>query len=334
MTLLFLFASIGVLNGLIAVFYLVVKRQRTVSDIYFAGLVLMLCVRIGKSILLYFFSEVDLLILQLGLSACIFIGPFFYLYLRSLRKVQQSFARIDLIQLTLLLVAIISVGVIYPYNRYPEYWNPEIVQGIYVIWGVYFLLGIREAYLLIGLNHKTLRDNHKYLIIIVLGVSLITISYQLALYVGFTYIWGAFIFSFFFYLIGLRALFKFKTIVPQSKPRKLDDGEEIFQKINSLMKNEKLYINQNLKLEDIAKKLGVNRHAVSQVMNEVYGLGYAHYIKSHRIAEAQVLIKTRSELSLEGIGYEAGFKSKSVFFESFRKLVGCTPAAYKKQLKT
>lgn len=98
------------------------------------------------------------------------------------------------------------------------------------------------------------------------------------------------------------------------------------------MENEKLYMNQDLKLEDIAKELGLGRHAISQVMNEIYGLGYAHYIKSYRIAAAKELIKTRAELSLEGIGYEAGFKSKSVFFESFRKLVGCTPAGYKKQL--
>ena len=337
MNFIFLFASIGVINGVVAAFYLLIKKHRTISDIYFAGLVLMLCIRIGKSVLLYFFSGVDLFILQLGLSACIFIGPFFYLYIKSLRKVQQEFNTSDVLQLFILLVFIVAIGVIYPYPYYPEYWNPEIVQVIYVVWGTYFLLGLREAYLLIipGSNSsKERKEDHKYLIIIVLGVTLITISYQLALHIGFTYIWGAFIFSFFFYVLGIRALLKIKPIVPQSKPRKLEDGEAILQKINSLMDNEKLYVKQNLKLEDIAKELGVNRHAVSQVMNEVYGLGYAHYIKSYRIEEAKQLIKVRAELSLEGIGYEAGFKSKSVFFESFRKLVGCTPAGYKKQLKT
>lgn len=336
MKFLFLFASIGVINGLIAAFYLLTKKNRSISDVYFAGLVLMLCIRIGKSVLLFFFSDVDQLILQVGLSACIFIGPFFYLYMKSLRKVQQEITRNDRLQLQLLLAGIVVVGLIYPYASYPEYWNPEIVQGIYVVWAIYFLLGIREAYLLIAPNadFESFKEHEKHVITIVLGVSLITFSYQLALHVGFTYIWGAFIFSFFFYLLGIRALLKIKPIVPQSKPRKIEGGEAILEKINALMDTKRLFTNQNLKLEDIAKQLGVNRHVVSQVMNEVYGDGYAHYIKSYRIAEAKQLIKTRTELSLEGIGYEAGFKSKSVFYESFRKLVGCTPAGYKKQLET
>ena len=242
-----------------------------------------------------------------------------------------------LLQLLLLLLAIASVGLIYPYASYPEHWNPEIVQGIYVVWAIYFLLGFREAYLHVTpaiYNLRALREDQKYLVIIVLGVTLITVSYQLALHIGFIYIWGAFLFSFFFYFLGIRALFSIKPIVPQSKSKKLEDGEAILERINALMDTERLYANQDLKLEDIAKEIGANRHLISQVMNEVYGHGYSHYIKNYRIAEAKELIKTRAELSLEGIGYESGFKSKSVFFESFRKLVGCTPAVYKKQFET
>ncbi|MEO1257041.1 MAG: helix-turn-helix domain-containing protein, partial [Bacteroidota bacterium] len=72
---------------------------------------------------------------------------------------------------------------------------------------------------------------------------------------------------------------------------------------------------------------------LSQTLNEAYS-GYTQYIKTFRIEEAKSLIKNRPDLSLEGIGYEAGFKSKSVFFESFKKQVGVTPSTFKKQLKT
>ncbi|MEM9895037.1 MAG: helix-turn-helix domain-containing protein [Bacteroidota bacterium] len=81
------------------------------------------------------------------------------------------------------------------------------------------------------------------------------------------------------------------------------------------------------------KKIDISRHALSQAMNETYSFGYNHYIKKYRIAEAKRLIVTRPDLSLEGIGYEAGFRSKSVFFESFKRHVGCTPASFKMEMK-
>lgn len=334
MNILFLLASLGVINGVLVSTYLLFRKDKKLADIYFAGMILMLCIRIGKSIHYRFFPETDRLILQLGLSACIFIGPFFYLYIKAFKNRQKRHQTKDIVLLVLLLIAIIAVGILYPYRSNPDLWNTIIVRGIYLVWALFTLFALYQAYSLLKQSTWKSTNEKHYFQVILIGIVFITLTYQLALHIGFTYLWGSFIFSILFYVLAFRGLATGKSITPKTPTIKLIDGELMLQQIKELMQHEKLYRKQDLKLEDIASGTGLSRHEVSQVLNETYNYGYTHYIKELRIKEAKELIATRPDLSLEGIGYESGFKSKSVFFESFRKMVGSTPAAYKKQVET
>jgi len=150
LNLLFPFASLGVINGLLVSFYLLFRRNRSIADCYFAGLILAFCLRIGKSVLLYYVDPSNLIIRQVGLSACIFIGPFSFLYTRSVAEDRTSAKSSDLWLLLTLLIVIVSVGLVFPYPVYPAYWNPKIVQGIYAIWAVFLILGLRKVYSLLG----------------------------------------------------------------------------------------------------------------------------------------------------------------------------------------
>jgi len=337
MDLLFPIASLGVINGFVVSLYLLFRKQKSIADIYFAGLVVAFCIRIGKSVLVYYSTKTDPLVLQIGLSACIFIGPFFYLYLKSLRAGHAKFPKSDIYLLAALALIITGIGLLFPYRQFPAYWNPEIVQFIYTVWMVFIVLGIIKAWQILGWGLITpwkLTGDRRYLALTVISVILITITYQLALFVvSFTYIWGAFIFSISFYVLGFRAL-RNKSIAAKSVNKKVEGGAEILSQLNDLMNKEKLFKDKNLKLDDLASKLNLSRHMLSQVLNETEALGFANYIKKLRIEEAKTLIITHTHMSLEGIGYEAGFGSKSGFFEAFRKIEGCTPAAYRKQIDT
>ena len=166
MSVLFLLASLGVINGALVAGYLFLKRPRTVSEVYFAGLLLALCIRIGKSVIFYFSEEVDLFILQIGLSACIFIGPFFYLYIRSLRQHSQTFDTKDHILLAGLLVAMVVAGLIFPYHSRPDIWNGYIIYGIYSVWVGFTLAGLYHWWQMLGtaLKHpRKLNGEQQYL---------------------------------------------------------------------------------------------------------------------------------------------------------------------------
>ncbi|MEM6699288.1 MAG: helix-turn-helix domain-containing protein, partial [Bacteroidota bacterium] len=57
---------------------------------------------------------------------------------------------------------------------------------------------------------------------------------------------------------------------------------------------------------------------------------FSLYINEYRIKAACELLRTHHQFTLEGIGYEVGFRSKSNFYASFKKLKGCTPSQFVK----
>jgi AraC-like DNA-binding protein len=63
-------------------------------------------------------------------------------------------------------------------------------------------------------------------------------------------------------------------------------------------------------------------------LNDKLGKGFTLYVNEHRIQEACRILSTDENLTIEAIGEEVGFNSKSTFFSAFKKLKGMTPAMY------
>lgn len=329
---LFLFASIGVVNGFLVSVYLLFKKGKPTSDVYFAGLLACLSVRIGKSIIYYFDRQTDLLILQVGLSFCVFIGPFFYLYLRSRFRNDSHVLRSDKLLLLILAVGIVVVGLIYPYRQHPDIWNGILIYWIYGIWIFFTLLGLSILFF----DRQSLTDltghDRRYLISIVLAYLFITITYQSALFFGIFYIWGSLIFTISFYYLMFRVVTRKESVLPHTPQHPLENADQLMRKLKMLMKDTKPYLDPGLRLEDLASLMELSRHQLSRLLNEVYPHGFSQFIKEHRVQESKELIISHPEWSLDGVGHEAGFSSRSSFFEAFKKVESMTPAVYRKSL--
>lgn len=333
MSVLYLLSSLGVINGLLIGAFLVFRNQNKVANAYLGGLLLVLSLRIGKSVFYYFEDNVDLLILQIGLSACTFIGPFFYLYTKAIYRQHRKIHTKDVMLLLLLLVSIVSIGLIYPYRTQPDIWRGYVVYGIYITWGVFSLMGLYYAVKMLKpviLKPSEMSKPQQHLAILTIAMLIINLTYQMALYGLFTYIWGALIFSFTLYFLLGRMLLSSKFFSPKSTDQPLANASKKLEELNVLMDTEKPYINQKLKLDDLAAQSGLSKHSLSKLLNEEYRYGFAQYVKEFRVKEAKQLIHTRNELSLEGIGFEAGFSSKSSFFDAFKKITNSTPSEYRK----
>ncbi|MEL7269858.1 MAG: helix-turn-helix domain-containing protein [Bacteroidota bacterium] len=110
------------------------------------------------------------------------------------------------------------------------------------------------------------------------------------------------------------------------------DIETITQGLKVLMEEEKIYIQPDLKLSDLASKIKVSTHTLSQFLNERLGKSFPSYINEYRIQEAKQLIQSDHRIKLEAVAYDSGFNSKSTFNSAFKKITGVTPSKFKEQL--
>lgn len=91
-----------------------------------------------------------------------------------------------------------------------------------------------------------------------------------------------------------------------------------------------LFLNSNFSLEEAAKELKVTKHILSQYVNEILGKSFSSLVKEYRIEKAKQLLQTEKNYTIESLGYDIGFNSKSTFFTAFKKITGLTPAEYQK----
>jgi AraC-like DNA-binding protein len=108
----------------------------------------------------------------------------------------------------------------------------------------------------------------------------------------------------------------------------------IHENLERLIKDDKFYTQRNLTLQDLALKLQINKNVLSQYLNQNLNQNFYTYINSLRVQEAQKLLleKITKKYSLEGIGYMAGFNSKTTFNTVFKKQTGMSPSEYMAKL--
>lgn len=108
-------------------------------------------------------------------------------------------------------------------------------------------------------------------------------------------------------------------------------ANSLAQRLADLMHCEQLFLEPELRLDDLARRLDASKHHVSQVINEQLGLSFFEYVNSLRIEAArQMLARTsKSEKNIIEIAYAVGFNNKVSFNNTFKKLTGLTPTEFR-----
>ena len=120
------------------------------------------------------------------------------------------------------------------------------------------------------------------------------------------------------------------TLSYASSTLKNVDIEARLQRLNELMKSNKLYQNENLNLTMVAEEMQMNSHQLSELINVHFGMGFSRYIREQRIKEAKSLLVSEPNASILSIGLETGFKSQSNFYSAFKEITGLSPGDYRK----
>ncbi|MDY0198938.1 MAG: helix-turn-helix domain-containing protein, partial [Tenuifilaceae bacterium] len=115
---------------------------------------------------------------------------------------------------------------------------------------------------------------------------------------------------------------------------KESDIENYVSKLKLFMATEKPYLEANLSLPELAKKIEIPSHHLSRVINEHFGVNFFDFVNQYRIEEVKSRISNPDfeNLSFLGIAYDSGFNTKSAFNRVFKKMTGLTPSEYKKKI--
>lgn len=99
--------------------------------------------------------------------------------------------------------------------------------------------------------------------------------------------------------------------------------------LEELVEGQRLYLNKNLTLADLAQAMNTNRTYVSNYLSQVRGQTFYDYINQLRIEHISIpMLKEHPEYTLEYVATESGFASISTFRRAFIKLTGQTPRQY------
>lgn len=108
-------------------------------------------------------------------------------------------------------------------------------------------------------------------------------------------------------------------------------GESIKRKMEQLLREEQVFKENELRLDDLAAYLNTGRHQLSQVINEHYGVNFFELINRYRIEHVKRLMADAAynQHTIIQIAYEAGFNNKVSFNRYFKRETGVTPSAYR-----
>ena len=106
-------------------------------------------------------------------------------------------------------------------------------------------------------------------------------------------------------------------------------------KIISIIEKERAYFDPEYRLNNLANSCNLSVHKVSQVINQIQGVGFSDFINRYRVEEAKkMLISEKYKIyTIIAIAHEVGFSSKTAFYNAFNKVCEVSPSAYVKEHK-
>ena len=137
------------------------------------------------------------------------------------------------------------------------------------------------------------------------------------------------------YLFQLIAKLTEKKLIQlnQKKGISITDDNSYYKEICTLMEEEKRYRDPEIKLATLSKEINISANYLSQVINALSGHNFSDFINSYRIKEIKSKLSHPAfvEYPVLSIGLEAGFNSKSAFYNSFKKHTGMSPTVFREK---
>ncbi len=109
--------------------------------------------------------------------------------------------------------------------------------------------------------------------------------------------------------------------------------DDTFDKLLHYFDTEKPFLNPQLKIEDVANSLNINRKTLSTTLADRAGMHFISFVNDYRVREALKLLGSSDyqNIKIEYIARESGFGSKVSFYNAFTQVTGYKPSSYREK---
>jgi len=284
-------------------------------------------------------------------------GPLFFLYARALTEESFRLGWKDLTHLLPFafgLAASFSAGALQPGAPARGFLDVSILVIMVCQASVYLYFVLR----LLRRHQKEVRDNYSSLERVSLRwLWFITIAFLIIWPAALTvelfkdnpHEWNAvwLLIAVFMYLLGYMSLRQpevFRDLSteepdgPTAERRKYkksrlseEEAEVQYGRLQDLMVSGRPYLDCNLTLSSLSRRMGISVHHLSQIINQQGGRNFFEFVNAYRVEEARRLLEDSQSqhLTIAAVGFEAGFSSVSSFNAVFRRVSGSTPSRYR-----
>ena len=118
---------------------------------------------------------------------------------------------------------------------------------------------------------------------------------------------------------------------PDPDPQDIQRDGELMSRLETLLEKDRLYLDPDLTLGQLARKLTVPVKQLSSAINRSKGENVSRYINGFRIAHACTLLQEGANIT--HAMYESGFNTKSNFNREFLRIKGCSPRDWKEKTR-
>ena len=121
------------------------------------------------------------------------------------------------------------------------------------------------------------------------------------------------------------------TPTPNASP--VPNASRLMEQIHQAMVEQKLYLNNDLKLTDVATLLDTTPRNIAEYIRECENCSFTQLVNNYRIEHAKRLLVEQPDKKLMNVAIESGFANETSFFRTFKSVTGMTPREWTAQKK-
>ncbi|TGK06850.1 AraC family transcriptional regulator [Leptospira semungkisensis] len=150
---------------------------------------------------------------------------------------------------------------------------------------------------------------------------------------------GTVIYAVIGYLFQIHSPHVFQEIGPSMREvyrsSRLDgvDTADLETRLDTLMKEEKMYLQEDLSLSALSNQLDIKPYQLSEFLNQRKGTNFSKFVNGFRVAEAVRILAKEDGANILSVAYRSGFNSKATFNLAFKSVTGVSPREFLRKTK-